>query len=339
MKKIVLKDAWQVTIEDAPMPEMTEGHALLRVLYGGICGSDLSSYRGTMKYITYPQTPGHEFSAEIVDVCDNDRGLKKGMHVTANPYFNCGKCYPCSKGLVNCCTTNQTMGIHRVGAFAEYIVLPIERIYDGKGLNPKTLALVEPFCISHHGIKRANIKKGESVLVVGAGAIGLLAAIAALKNGGIVTICDVAQDKLAIAKNFGIQNILHNTGAEAFSARVDELTGGNGFDVVVEAVGLPTTFQNCIDAVCFGGRMVQLGVSKQNVDFFFTSIQQKELTVLGSRNARKEDFIEVIETLRSGNLNIDAVVTHMYKMAEAAKAFSDFDQKAGEVLKAMIDFS
>ena len=114
----------------------------------------------------------HIFSAEIVEVGENDYGLKKGMIVTCNPYFNCTHCYSCRRGLVNCCTTNQTMGCQRDGAFSEYVAMPLERIYDGKGVPPKTLALIEPFCISYHGVSRANIKPGDRVLVLGAGTIG-----------------------------------------------------------------------------------------------------------------------------------------------------------------------
>lgn len=338
MKAILMENAGKVSIIEMDRPEPQEGEALLKILYGGICGSDLSSYRGTMKYITYPRVPGHEFSAEIIKVGKNDKGLKEGMIVTANPYFNCGKCYSCKKGLVNCCTTNKTMGIQREGAFSQYITLSTDRIYDGKGLSGKTLALVEPFCISYHGVKRGNIKEGEKVLVVGAGTIGVLAAVAALSKGAEVTICDVAEGKLEYAKRFGIQHTICNTSSEVFDQRVAQLTDKNGYDVVIEAVGLPSTFQNCISAACFGGRMLQIGVGKQNVDLFFTTIQQKELTIMGSRNARKEDFIEAIDMLKEGKLCIDDVVTNMYAFNEAPKAFEDFHQNAGSMLKVMIDF-
>lgn len=192
MKAMFIDTPGQVSIKELPMPVPKRGEALLKVLYGGICGSDLGSYRGTFAYFSYPRTPGHEFSAEIVEIEPNDRGLEKGMIVTCNPYFNCTQCYSCQRGLVNCCTTNQTMGVQREGAFAEYITMPIERIYDGKGLSPKTLAPIEPFCISYHGVTRANTTKGDKVLIIGAGTIGVLAAVAAKSLGAEVTICDVA---------------------------------------------------------------------------------------------------------------------------------------------------
>lgn len=339
MRQISMKAAGEIIIEHAEKPVPQKGEALLRVLYGGICGSDLSSYRGTMRYITYPRVPGHEFSAEIVEVEPNDYGLHAGMLVTANPYFNCGKCYSCQNGLVNCCTTSKTMGIQREGAFAEYITLPIERIYNGKNIAAKTLALVEPFCISYHGVKRLNLQKDEKVLIVGAGTIGVLAAVAAMAAGAEVTICDVAADKLEYAKKFGIHHTICNTSPDVFIQETASLTNGNGFDVTIEAVGIPATFQNCIDAVCFGGRMLQIGVGKQNADFFFTSIQQKELMIMGSRNARKEDFLEAIDMLNEGKLNIDKVITNIYKLDQAAKAFEDFHKHGNSMLKVLIDFT
>ena len=168
MKTILMPEPGQVVITEMDKPVPREGEALLKLLYGGICGSDLGSYRGANAYVVYPCIPGHEFSAEIVEIGPNDKGLKPGMVVTCNPYFNCGG-YSCQRGLVNACTDNQTMGVQRQGAFSQYITMPVERIYDGKGLSPKTLALIEPFCISYHGVSRGQVKAGDKVLVVGAG--------------------------------------------------------------------------------------------------------------------------------------------------------------------------
>lgn len=263
MKAIYITEPGHVEIREVEKPVRKPGEALLKLLYGGICGSDLGSYRGTFAYFEYPRIPGHGFSAEIVEIDDNEYGLEKGMVVTCNPYFNCGSCYSCQRGLVNACMDNQTMGCQRDGAFCEYITMPLERIYDGKGLDPKLLAAIEPFCISYHGVQRAGIQKGDKVLVVGAGTI-------------------------------------LNDSPEALEQATADITGqidirGNhnpyGFDVCIEAVGLPSTFQNCIDACAFGGKLVLIGVGKQNLDFNFTLIQKKELNVFRSRNALKKNFL------------------------------------------------
>lgn len=339
MKTIIINKPGEVEIIEQAMPVRKQGEALLKILYGGICGSDLGTYRGTFAYASYPRIPGHEFSAEIIEIGDNDRNLKPGMIVTCNPYFNCGHCYSCQRGLVNCCTSNETMGAQRDGAFSEYITMPIERIYDGKGLSAKTLALIEPFCISYHGISRANIQPNDKVLVIGAGTIGVLAAVAAKAKGAKVYISDVAENKMNYAiETFGLDGGILNDSPENFIKRVEEITNGNYFDVTIEAVGLPSTFQACIDAVAFGARMVQIGVGKRTHEFDFTLLQKKELNVYGSRNALKKDFLELIDLVKSGKVDLEKIVTNTYNLDEADKAFQDFSKNAASMLKVVIKF-
>lgn len=335
---ILIPEPFSVSIVESPMPAPKEGEVLLKMLFGGICGSDLGTYRGSFAYVSYPRVPGHEFSAEIVEVGKNDRGLKPGMVVTANPYFNCGECYSCRRGIVNACVSNQTLGAQRDGAFSKYICLPIERIYDGKGLSAKALALVEPYCISYHGVGRAQIKKGERVLIIGAGTIGILAMIAAKQFGAQVYVADVAEGKLEYARRFGADGTLLNESPESFAKKVSEATGGDGFDVVVEAVGLPSTFQAGIDACAFGARFVLIGVGKQNLDFNFTLIQKKELHVFGSRNALKKDFLEAIDYFKTGAFDFENVISDTFKFGDAKKAFETFDKNAGKMLKVVIEF-
>lgn len=252
---------------------------------------------------------------------------------------------------MNACMDNQTMGCQRDGAFCEYITMPLERIYDGKGLSPKTLAAIEPFCISYHGVQRAGINPGDKVLVIGGGTIGVLAAVAAKALGGEVYLCDIpaAKEKLMRSQEmFGFAGTVFNEGAESLEAAVKEITGcedvngtpmGNGFDVCIEAVGLPSTFQSCIDCAAFGGRVVLIGVGKQNLDFNFTMIQKKELNVYGSRNALKKDFLELIDLVKEGKVDLEKIVTNVYSFHDAAQAFEDFSTKGGSMLKVGIDFT
>ncbi len=339
MKAVYINNPGEIEIKDIDMPIRKKGEVLLKVLYCGICGSDLGSYRGSFAYFEYPRIPGHEFSAEIIEIDDNDFNLKKGMIVTCNPYFNDGTCYSCKKGIVNACEHNETFGCQRDGAFCEYVTMPIERVYDGKGLDPKQLAAIEPFCISYHGVKRANVKKNDNVLVIGAGTIGVLAAITAKSKGANVYIADIAVEKLEKAKEFGVDGVILNSSKKELIDNVNKITNNNGFDVVIEAVGRPSTFQDCFDAVCFGGNIVLIGVGKENLDFFFTQIQKKELNVYGSRNALKEDFLELIDLVNTGTLPLNKIITNIYKFDDTAKAFSDFSNKQGEMLKVMIDFN
>lgn len=339
MKTIIINHPGEVEIIETEKPSAKQGEALLKVLYGGICGSDLGTYRGTFAYADYPRIPGHEFSAEIIEIGPNDKGLKPGMIVTCNPYFNCTKCYSCQRGLLNCCEHNETLGAQRDGAFSEYITMPLERIYDGKGLPAKTLALIEPFCISYHGVSRAHIKQGDKVLVIGAGTIGVLAAVAAKSKGGEVYIADIAPQKVEYAvKTFGLAGGILNDATDNFVQKCMDTIHGNGFDVAIEAVGMPGTFQNCIDVAAFGGKIVLIGVGKKNLDFNFTLLQKKELNVFGSRNALKEDFLELIDLVKNGTVDLQKIITNTYKFDDAAKAFEEFDKNAANMLKVIIEF-
>ena len=338
MKYISINKPYEVEIKEREKPVPGQGEALLKMLYGGICGSDLGTYRGNFAYSGYPRVPGHEIAARIEEIGENGLGLKAGLAVTVNPYMNCGKCYSCRRGLVNACMSNETLGCQRDGAFAEYFTIPADRIYDGKGIPAKTLAAVEPFSVSYHGVSRANPKAGEKVLIVGSGTIGILAMIAARTFGAEVWMSDISEEKLERAKALGAAGVILNQSPEDFKKGVAAVTDGNGFDVTIEAVGLASTFQNCIDSAAFGGRVVLIGISKQRLDFDFTVIQKKELQVFGSRNARKEDFMAIIDLLSSGKVNIDAVITDVFPFLSAAEAFRKFDTEGGNMLKTLLAF-
>ena len=335
MKYIVIPEPGKVEVKEMDKPVLQPGEAILKVLYGGICGSDMGTYKGTFLYASYPRIPGHEFSAEVVEVADNDYGIKPGMIVTANPYFNCGKCYSCRRGFVNCCTSNQTLGAQRDGIFRQYYSMPIERIYDGKGLDALTLSMIEPFCISYHSVQRTAVKQGDKVLVVGAGPIGLFAVMAAVLKGAEVYVSDVMHSRLDKALSLGAKGIIR-TDKEDFAECVKSITNGDGFDVCIECAGLPQTFQNCIDAAAYRGRVGLVGVSKQKLDFAFTQIQTKELDIFGSRNALKKDFVELIDLVRSGKCDVKKIITDVYELENAENAFKEMRDDPSNRLKSVI---
>jgi len=338
MKVVQIAEPGKVAVVEMEKPTPAAGEVLLRILYGGICGSDVGTYRGSFLYADYPRIPGHEFSAEVIATGEGVEGVHPGMIVTGNPYYNCGKCYSCRRGFVNCCTSNQTLGAQRDGMFREYFTMPAERVYDGKGLEPRALTLVEPFCISYHAVKRAGVKPGDRVLVVGAGPIGIFAMLAARKFGAEVTMSDMSRLRLDKALALGASQVIQ-VPQENFAERVAAITGGDGFDVCLECVGMPETFQNCIDAAAFRGRVVLVGISKKNLDFAFSRIQTKELDVFGSRNALKGDFLELIDYMATGAVNPDDIITNVYALDGAPQAFADMVQHGETMLKAMVCFA
>ena len=335
MKAIVIDKPYEVEIRDVPMPTVGEGEALLRVLYVGICGADVASYTGNQPFTTYPRIPGHEFSAEIIEIPENDKGLKKGDVVTCNPYFNCGKCYSCERGHVNCCTDNRTMGVQRDGAFCEYISMPVERIYPGMGLTAKELALIEPFSISRHAISRAVIHQTDSVLIVGAGPIGLFALLAAKQFAGKIAVADVLNNRLDLAMSYGADGVV-NTATEDIAKFTEEFTDGRGFDVCIEACGRPETFLMCIDEAAYAANIILIGNGKRKTTFLHSIILKKELNIFGSRNAMKQDFLDNIELAASGKVDLMKMVSGVYEMDKAADAFDALAHNKGDLAKLLI---
>lgn len=335
MKGISIQRPGCIEVVELPMPEIHEGEALLKVLYGGICGADVASYTGNQPFTTYPRIPGHEFSAQIVSVPANDRGLKPGDIVTCNPYFNCGSCYACRKGLVNACEDNQTMGVQRDGAFCEYIAMPVERLIPGKGLSAKELALIEPFSIAQHAISRCEIRPGDSLMIAGAGPIGLFALLAAKLKGAVVTVTDVLEGRLQKAKEFGADHVvcMKDENADEQLRQISEM---HGFDVCVEACGLSATFLNCITYACQGANLILIGNGKKETTFLHSILLKKELNVFGSRNAYTADFEALIDMVAAGRTDILRMVSAEYEAQDAPAAFEALVHNDGSLEKVLL---
>lgn len=337
MKAIQITKPGEIKIIEKEMPKAEKGEALLKVLYCGICGADVASYTGNQPFTTYPRIPGHEFSAQIVEIPENDRGLKAGDIITCNPYFNCGECYACKRGIVNACHDNQTMGVQRDGSFQEYITMPIERIIDGKGLSAKELALIEPFSISCHALSRAQVNEGDNLLIMGAGPIGLFALIKAKAMGARVLIADMLPSRLELAKEFGADCIV-NVKETDLHKDCEEFTNGNGFDACVEACGAPETFLSCIDEAAHGANIILIGNGKRETTFVHSIILKKELNIFGSRNAFTKDFEELIDLVKSGKADIIKMVSGVYDIENAKDAFEALSHNDGTLAKLLINF-
>jgi len=335
MKAIVISAPNQIEIREVPMPVVKDGEALLKVKYVGICGADVASFTGNQPFTTYPRIPGHEFSAEIVTIPENDKGLKPGDIVTCNPYFNCGECYSCQRGFVNCCTDNQTMGVQRDGAFCEYVAMPVERIYPGAGLSAQELALIEPFSISQHAVSRATIQPTDNVLIIGAGPIGLFALLAAKQLCKKIVVADILDNRLALAMAYGADAVV-NTKAQTLAEFTEEFTGGNGFDVCIEACGAPETFLGCIESAAFAGNIILIGNGKRETNFVHSVILKKELNIHGSRNALKADFLNNIDLVASGKADVMKMVSGIYEMDDALAAFKALAHNDGTLAKLLI---
>lgn len=335
-KAIVIEKPGECRVVKRDIPNLRQGEALLKIKICGICGSDVAIYTGNQPFASYPRVPGHEFSAVIEEIGENSLGFKKGMPVTANPYFNCGHCYPCQKGNVNCCEDNETMGVHIDGSFCEYIAMPIERLCDGKDLSFEELALIEPFSIGYHAANRGEIKKGDNVLVIGAGAIGLFAMQSAKIKGANVYIADVFEKRLVLAERLGADGTI-NVSEKNLKLEVDWITGGRGMDVCMEAAGLPQTFLDCIENAAFAAKVVLIGNGKKETTFNHAILLKKELTLYGSRNSL-HDFEPIIEWISQEKPDILQMVSKTVTIDHAAEALDALAHNDGSLCKVMISF-
>lgn len=336
MLKVQVTSPGEIAVVDAERPTPAPGEALVRVRYAGICGSDLQTFTGNQPFASYPRVPGHEWSGEITEVNGDSGDLRAGQLVTGNPYFNCGECYSCRRGLVNCCESNQTMGVHRDGSFQEYITMPVDRLYPADGLDPKHAAMVEPFSIGWHAMNRARVTERDRVLVLGAGAIGMLTMVSALARGAEVHIADIVPERLAIARELGASSAVDLT-ATTVAELMSEATGGDGFDVVGEATGLPVSFLNAIEAAAFGGRIALIGNGKREVSFNQSMLIRKELDVLGSRNSL-DAFAPLIELLQRGEVDISPILTAVVPAFATVDAMRDLLEHAERNVKVLVEF-
>jgi threonine dehydrogenase-like Zn-dependent dehydrogenase len=246
------------------------------------------------------------------------------MDVTLSPYFGCGRCPSCLRNRPNACQFNETMGVQRNGAMTEYIAVPAEKLYPAR-LSIKELCLVEPLTVGLHAVGRGRVTAEDAVAVFGCGGVGLGAVAASAFRGAKTIAVDLDDAKLAIAQRAGAAHSI-NTSREPLHERLLELTGGRGPDVIIEAIGIPQTFRSAVDEVAFTGRVVYIGYAKEPVAYETRLFVQKELDILGSRNALPEDFREVIRMLEEHRFPVDEAVSAIVPLEEAGamlKAWSD----------------
>jgi len=305
MKAVIMHGPGDVRVETVPDPTPRPGEALLRVRRVGLCGTDLSSWRGRNPLVSYPRIPGHEIAATIVD--PGHSNLAASTHVTLSPYANCGQCSACRNGRPNACRDNRTLGVQRDGALAEFLTSPTDKLLTGN-LQLEELCLVEPLTVGAHAVARAQIKANDIVAIFGSGGVGLGAVAAAAFRGATTIAIDIDDARLAIAREAGATHVLNST-RENLPEALKEWTSGHGPDVVIEAVGSPETFRAAVELVSFTGRVVYIGYAKEPVTYETRLFVQKELTITGSRNALPADFEQVIRMLEQHRFPVARAIT------------------------------
>jgi threonine dehydrogenase-like Zn-dependent dehydrogenase len=331
MKAVALMAAGDARIVEYPEPAATGNDLLLKVEMVGLCGTDLNSFRGRNPLVTFPRVIGHEIAATVVQGSAN---VPAGSHVTVSPYTSCGLCAACRRGRVNACQNNQTFGVQRDGALTEWITVPEEKVYCSP-LSLQELCLVEPLTVGVHAVARGRVTAQDTVAVFGCGGVGLGAIAGAAFRGARTIALDLDDAKLATAKACGAHETVHS-GREDAVTRLRQLTGGAGPDVVIEAIGLPQTFRAAVDAVAFTGRVVYIGYAQEPVAYETKLFVQKELDILGSRNALPADFREVVAMLEAGSFPVQDAISAVVEMDEAPAALARWSAAPAAFTKIMV---
>lgn len=333
MKLLQITQPGESQLIERPVPEPGPGEVLLKVQTVGYCGTDLSTFRGANPLVQYPRIPGHEVAGVVEEFGPGvTTDLAVGQHVLVFPYTECGRCTACQAGRPNCCQHNQTLGVQRDGALAEYACLPVEKLIAAPGLSDRDLALVEPLTVGAHAVARGQANEEDTVLVFGCGAIGLGVIAAAASRGARVIAVDIDDEKLALGMKCGATEHI-NSQTEDLTKRVQQLTDGHGPHLVIEAVGLPQTFRAAVDLVGFAGRVVYVGYAKAAVVYETKFFVMKELDIRGSRNALRADFDAVIQMLQSGSLPVDEIVNRTTSLDDACEALQQWADNPQAVTK------
>lgn len=335
MKQLVCITPGQLEYQDAQKPTLQKGQSLLKIKRIGICGTDLHAFEGTQPFFNYPRILGHELAAEFVE--GDAEGFEAGERVTIIPYFNCGKCIACRNGKPNCCTSINVCGVHVDGGMREYLVVPSYSLLHGEGLSFEELALVEPLAIGAHGVRRANVQPGEFVLVIGAGPIGLGIMEFARIAGAQVIAMDINEQRLAFCKDK--LKVAHtiNAATEDAMQRLQQITNNDMPTVVIDATGSLKAINNAFQYMAHGARYVLVGLQKNEISFSHPEFHKREGTLMSSRNATKEDFSLVIQSMKKGLVNPATYITHRVLFDQVKDNFASWLKPETGVIKAMVE--
>ena len=335
MKYIVCEKPRKFLLKEKEAPVRKENEALLQINKVGICGTDLHAYAGNQAYFEYPKILGHELASEVIDIGENDKGIKIGDKVLVMPYISCGVCFACNKGKTNCCENITVLGVHADGGLQEQISVPINLLLPANHLSDDQIAIVEPLAIGAHAIRRSGIETDENVAVVGCGPIGIGIMKLAQIAGANVIALDMNLQRLNYAKDkIGADHVV-NVGGNALR-EVTEITNGDLCSIVFDASGNKNALETCPDYMSNGGKFVLVGLSKGELTYSHPKVHAKEMTLLCSRNATQEDFEHVMTIL--DKFPTSSFITHNVPFIKMIEHFDSWLDPTKGVIKAMVNF-
>lgn len=335
MKYIVCEKPGDFLLKEKSAPIRKKGEALLKVNKVGICGTDLHAYMGNQAFFTYPRILGHELATRVIEIDANGQGIKAGDKVVVMPYISCKKCIACKNGKTNCCTDIRVLGVHTDGGMQEKIVVPQDLLISANNLTDDQMAIVEPLAIGAHALRRAGVKTGEVIVIIGCGPIGIGILKQAQLLGAKTIALDVDKGRLQYARDLiGVDHVV-NVANEPL-LQIQEITNGDLASVVFDATGNKKALETAPDYMAHGGRYVLVGLSKGDITYNHPAIHAKEMTLMCSRNATLEDFKRVIEILPE--FPTDKFITHSVHFSEMINHFDTWTNPESGVIKATVEF-
>ncbi len=337
MQTIVLEQPGQFRLTDtAPPARPTANQALVRVRRIGICGTDLHAYRGRQPFFSYPRILGHELGVEVLEVAENAAGIEPGDRCAVEPYLNCGTCVACRRGKTNCCTSLQCLGVHTDGGMRETVLLPTHKLHRSDQLTLDQLALVETLGIGAHAVSRGQLAADDTVLVIGAGPIGLATAQFALLTGAQVVVLDMNAGRLEFCRReLGVPQTIFPQDDPI--PQICEAFGGELPTKVFDATGNAGSMQRAFSLVANSGTLVLVGLVQGELTFNDPEFHRRELSVLSSRNSTANDFRRIIGLLESGQIDTTPWITHRSNFAGMIADFESWLHPKAGVVKAMVE--
>lgn len=335
MRTLICDEPGRLSLIERDVPTPAAGEVLVRIRRIGICGTDFHIYQGKHPFLEYPRVMGHELSGTVEDANGSSR-LKAGENVYIVPYLACGKCVACRRGVTNACQSLSVLGVHRDGGMTEFVCLPEQNVISAGKASLEEAAMIEFLAIGAHGVKRGGIAATDRVLVVGSGPIGMSAVIFAKARGADVTVMDMREDRLefTVASLGADRTMLANDDAEVHAKH---LTGGDFFDVVIDATGNAKAMQRSFGFVSHGGRYVLVGVVRDDITFSDPEFHKRETTLFASRNAQPDDFAEVVRQMENGRVPTAALNTHRGSLQEGPALFKEWLKPEAGVIKAILE--
>lgn len=338
MKAVYIKEPGKLEVIEREMPKIQkDSQVLVKITAAGICGSDIHIFHGTHAYATYPRIIGHEGCGVVAEVGKGITNVAVGDPVIIEPIHGCGTCYACRNGRYNCCPDIVVAGVHADGVMEEYLVVESDKLYKyDPSLTPVEAATAEPYTIGAQANAQAGTQPGDLVLIHGAGPIGMIICDIAESRGATVIVSEVNEDRLKLAKDFGAKYAI-NPKKEDIKEAVMRITEGKGVNVVFETSGVPALTSLSVELLSPHGRLVPLTFAPEPVPINFRLINKNELVIAGTRNQNGK-FKEVVESLPGRKDRIDKLVTHVFPVEEAEKAFETAMDKNSGACKVIITF-